>query len=270
MTPIGLDTGIDVPDSSVGREPRLARHRVVFWPRTKAPLLLLTNQRDGARAAFGKVRVLGPKTAGVSSLGRDTNRPAYLPSAFPSAQPAGNRLLAAYYDRPLFPENFSANEAYDEWSGRGLDDWVTYYEGATRLIEYLQYVGYNGLVMTVLADGSTIYPSRLLQPTPRYDTGAYFVSGQDPYRKDILELLFRLFDREAMQLIPALQFAAPLPALEEELRRGNPAEKVGIVPVDAQGRSWLTVHGAQGARAVLQSAECAGAGRNAGRGTRAL
>ncbi len=27
--------------------------------------------------------------------------------------------------------------------------WVTYFEGATRLVEYLQYVGYNGLVMTV-------------------------------------------------------------------------------------------------------------------------
>ncbi|HVU89030.1 MAG TPA: family 10 glycosylhydrolase [Pirellulales bacterium] len=245
MTPIGLDTGIDVPDTAVSREPRLARHRVAFWPRTKAPLLLLTNQREGSRAAFGKVRVIGPKAAGVSNLGRDTSRPAYLPSAFPANQPGGNRLLAAYYDRPLFPENFSASEAYDEWSGRGLDDWVTYYEGAARLVEYLQYVGYNGLVMTVLADGSTIYPSKLLQPTPRYDTGAYFVSGQDPYRKDILELLFRLFDREGMQLIPALQFAAPLPALEEELRRLRNGEKSGIVPVDAQGRSWLAVHGAR-------------------------
>ncbi len=52
--------------------------------------------------------------------------------------------------------------------------------------------------MTVLADGSTIYPSRLLEPTPRYDTGVYFASGQDPYRKDVLELLFRLFDREGL------------------------------------------------------------------------
>ena len=35
MTPIGLDTGIDVPDTAVSREPRLAKHRVAFWPRTK-------------------------------------------------------------------------------------------------------------------------------------------------------------------------------------------------------------------------------------------
>ncbi|HEY4310625.1 MAG TPA: family 10 glycosylhydrolase [Pirellulales bacterium] len=244
MTPIGLDTGVYVPDDAVGSEPRLAKHRIVFWPRTRTPLLLVTNQREGARSTFGKVRVIGPRGAGVSNLGRDVSRPAFLPSAFPASQPAGSRLLAAYYDRPLFPENFSANEAYDEWSDRGLDDWVTYYEGATRLVEYLQYVGYNGLVMSVLADGSTIYPSRLLEPTPRYDTGSYFVSGQDPYRKDVLELLFRLFDREGMQLIPSLQFAAPLPALEEA-RRARVAGGEGIVPVDAEGHDWLSVHGAR-------------------------
>ena len=150
-------------------------------------------------------------------------------------------MLAGFYDRPLFPENFSANEAYDEWSGRGLDDWVTYYEGATRLVEYLQYVGYNGLVMTVLADGSTIYPSRLLEPTPRYDTGVYFASGQDPYRKDVLELLFRLFDREGLQLIPSLQFSAPLAELEA-LKRRNEEEAVGVAPIDADGKPWLAEH----------------------------
>ena len=206
---------------------------------------MLTNQRDGTRAVFGKVRVIGPKAASVSGLGRDASRSAYLPLAFPANQPAGNRLLAAYYDRPLFPENFSASEAYDEWSGRGLDDWMTYYEGATRLVEYLQHVGYNGTVMTVLADGSTIYPSRLLQPTPRYDTGAYFVSGQDPYRKDVLELLFRLFDREGMQLIPALQFAAPLPRSRKNCGRRTRAKRRARCPSTREGRSWLTVHGAR-------------------------
>jgi hypothetical protein len=44
------------------------------------------------------------------------------------------------------------------------------------------------------ADGSTIYPSEVLEPTPRYDTGVFFATGQDPRRKDALEVLFRLFD----------------------------------------------------------------------------
>ncbi len=44
-------------------------------------------------------------------------------------------------------------------------------------------------MLAVLADGSTIYPSARLEPTPRYDTGAFFASGQDPVRKDVLEML---------------------------------------------------------------------------------
>ena len=41
---------------------------------------------------------------------------------------------------------------------------------------------YNALVVSVLSDGSTIYPSRFLEPTPRYDTGVFFTSGQDPVK----------------------------------------------------------------------------------------
>jgi len=241
VTPIGLDSGVYLPDESVAGEPRLARHRLIFWPRTKTPLLVLTNQRHGSRAVFGKVRVLGPKASVSAPLGRDTSRAPYLPPAFASKAPSGNRLMAGYYDRPLFPENFSATEGLDEWSGRGLDDWVTFYEGASRLVEYLHYVGYNGLIMTVLADGSTIYPSQLVEPTMRYDTGAFFISGQDPMRKDVLELLMRMFDREGLQLVPAMQFAAPLPALEG-LRRDSERAAIGIELIGPQGKRWVDAH----------------------------
>src|SRR6185295_17878695 len=98
VAPIGLDSGVYSPDESAGSEPRLARHRLIFWPRTKTPLLVLTNQRHGSRSVFGKVRVIGPKASVAAPLGRDTSRAAYLPPAFASA-PGGNRLLAGYFDR---------------------------------------------------------------------------------------------------------------------------------------------------------------------------
>ncbi len=110
MTPIGLDTGVCVPMTQRAASPDWQNIGSSSGRRTRTPLLLVTNQREGSRAVFGKVRVIGPKAASVSNLGRDTSRPAFLPRAFPSAEPKGNRLLAAYYDRPLFPENFSANE----------------------------------------------------------------------------------------------------------------------------------------------------------------
>ena len=83
-------------------------------------------------------------------------------------------------DRPLLAENFSAAESLDAWSGRSLHDWNTFRDGGLRLVEYLHYVGYNGLMISVAADGSAIYPSATLEPTPRYDTGVFFGTGPGP------------------------------------------------------------------------------------------
>ena len=191
----------------------------------------------------------------------------------PTAPRPNRRLLAAYLDRPLIPENFSANECLDPWSGRSLDDWWTFYEGGTRLVEYLNHAGYNGLMLAVLADGSTIYPSTLLEPTPRYDTGAFFASAQDPVRKDVLEMLLRLFDREDLQLIPTVEFAAPLPELEAIRRAGGP-DAEGIEWIGADGTAWCASSAAAARTgALLQrapSARAAGDARRAAGVGRAL
>jgi len=232
LMPIGLDSGVDVPDETVG-SPGAARwrtHRLIFWPRTTSPLVLMANRRDEVPAYYGKIRVLA---------GWDRLPPAA--SVTEAPEPGERRMLAGYLERPLFPENFSAPEALDRWSGRSLDDWSTFYDGSTRLVDYLRHVGYNGLMLTVLADGSTIYPSRILEPTPRYDTGVFFATGQDPVRKDVLEALFRLFDREGMQLIPTLDFGTPLPELET-LRRQQDPQSVGLEWIGPDGATWLQSH----------------------------
>ena len=158
-----------------------------------------------------------------------------LPRTLPDRAAANRRLLAAYLDRPLIPENFSADECLDPWSGRSLDDWWTFYEGGTRLVEYLNHAGYNGLMLAVLADGSTIYPSTLLEPTPRYDTGAFFATAQDPVRKDVLEMLLAAVrPRGAATDSRRVEFAAPLPELEAIRRAGGP---------DAEGIEWIGADG---------------------------
>ena len=232
LSPIGLDSGLDSAPEAVGSAgtPRWQRHRVVFWPRTATPMLLMTNGREHSPAVYGKIRVLmaGEQLARLAPERTGGNR----------------RLMAAYLDRPLIPENFSADECLDPWSGRSLDDWWTFYEGGTRLVEYLHYAGYNGLMLGVVADGSTIYPSKQLSPTPRYDTGVFFATGQDPVRKDVLEMLLRLFDREDLQLIPAVEFASPLPELEAIRRIGGP-DAQGIEWIGADGTSWCAASAPQ-------------------------
>ncbi len=223
MTSIGLDSGIYTIEEASPASPKMLRHRIIFWPRTKTPLVLLSNRRDGSRAVFSKIRVLAGPTK--------------LPRSFPVGD-LPERLLAGYFSRPLVPENFGAAETLDAASGRSLKDWQTFYQGASRLVEYLNYVGYGGQMLTVMADGSTIYPSALVEPTPRYDNGIHFEAAQDPMRKDALELMLRLFDREGLKLIPALQFAAPLPELETRLRIGG-EEAVGIQLIGPDGTPYV-------------------------------
>jgi hypothetical protein len=228
VLPIGLDSGIDVVPAGAGATPKVLRHRLVFWPQTKAPVVLLTNRRSGQGAWFGKISLQsGPVTLP--------------PLRFPPTN-VPHRMVAACLERPLITENFSAGEALDPATGRTLDDWVTFYFATTRLVEYLQHTGSGVIMLPVLSEGSTLYPSELLEPTPRYDTGQFFESGQDPMRKDVLELLLRVCDRAGVQCIPTLQFTTPLPELERQ-RLLDPVNAIGIEPLGPDGRPIIVRRG---------------------------
>ncbi len=232
VVPIGLDSGVVVDNEASDQPAEWARHRLVFWPKTESPLVLLTNQRNDTAAVYGKIRVLGGPTR--------------LPSrrAAVNASTSG-RLWAAYMDRPLLPENFSTVQKVDRWSGRCLDDWTTFYQSATRTADYLEYAGFNALVLTVAGEGSSLYPSNVLDPTPRHDTGVFFNTALDPVRKDVLELIAQEFDRRELSLIPAVQFNTPLPKIEALLRGGT--DTVGLQLVGPDGRRYRPGHGRLGA-----------------------
>jgi hypothetical protein len=224
VSPIGLHSGVDVAAPMDAASSGTERHRLIFWPRTNTPFLLVANRRDDAPAILGTLRVL--------------SGPASLP-ARPVADAEDARLMALYFDRPLLVEAFSASDALDAGSGRSLTDWVTFYQAGLRLVEYLKHTGHNGAMISVWHEGGAIYPSGLLQSTPKYDSGVFFASGQDPVRKDVLEMLLRLFDREGLTLVPALQFATPLPELEALRRRQTlPPAASGLELVAADGQSW--------------------------------
>lgn len=227
VQPIGLDSGVVVVNEGSLGSSGWVKHKLYFWPRTKMPLVLLTNRSLSQPAFYGKIRVL--------------SGPAQLPPFEAADKMPSERTFAALWNRPLFPEQFGAAEAIDTWSGRPLDDWQTMYDGASRLVEYLRHTGYNGATVSVWSDGSSLYPSNLLQPTPRYDTGMFFDAGHDPRRKDVAELLARLCDREGIRLMMQLQFASPLPALEEQLRNSN-EDPAGIALIGAEGKPYTSVY----------------------------
>ena len=220
--------GIHVPPESEKNIGVVKQHRVVFWPNGTNPQILLRNRQDQGNCRYGTVRVAA-LTGGLPEF------------AIPDV-PYERRRLIAYIDRPSITSNFVASEAVDEVWNAGLQDWQTFYEAGRRLVDYLQHEGFDTAIVNVYSEGSTIYPSKLLQPNARFDNGVFFVSGQDLVRKDVLEMLFRLFDRAGIELVPALQFATPLPVLERQLKSGADGA-TGIRLVNTMGRTWIESHG---------------------------
>jgi len=224
VTTPNVDAGVFTEANPSAAEGETAVYRIVFWPRTRSPQLLLVNQHASLPAQFGKLTLLRHDDAAAAQESLEQ-------------QPGGERLVAGYISQPDFAANFGSAELLDAPSGLSVQNWSTFLGGAQRLAQYLKLCGYNGALVTVAADGSSLYPSDVWRPSPRYDTGLMASRAQDPTRKDVLEMLLRVFDREGLRLVPTLQLAAPLPRLEE--LRGADTDNAGISLVDHTGNTWL-------------------------------
>ena len=201
-----------------------ASRRLVFWPQTRSPVLLLANRSSEDVAYYGAIKLL---SEGISSDEAGT-------SAVPGPS---SRLLAAYLSSADWIRAFGDAGHYDSASGLAITDWNAVLSASRRLAQRVKASGYNGVVACIAADGSTLTPLAAFGSSPRYDNGRLASDGSDPIRKDVVEALLRIFDREGLQLVPAIRLSAPLPALEPLLHVDQPAQ-TGVVWVDAHGQSW--------------------------------
>ncbi|HEX4071509.1 MAG TPA: family 10 glycosylhydrolase, partial [Planctomycetaceae bacterium] len=231
-----LDSGVAAGPSleiSTDRDPAGAsthvRRQVLFWPHVREPVLLIHDAGTGRPIEIAHVEVHELATPQIHKIAQ-------------AASVFHERLVGPYMSKPTFAASFGAPQPFDGIERRNVDDWETFHAAAIRVAEFLRRHGDNSLMLAVVADGTTIYPSAFLDPSPRYDTGLLSSSGQDPLRKDIVELVYRIFDREGFVLVPELQFCSPLPALERQLADGGP-EADGIELIDADGRTWRESRG---------------------------
>lgn len=228
LVPIGIDTAVEitVSDGDSGDEGPVVRHVVPFHARVERPVLLLHT--------IGSLAPIAARRIEVFAVDGEPKR-----TVAPVERTSGRRLVGPYLHRPLLPEAFSAPEAFDADTQRSLDDWTTFDVATRRFTEYLHRSGNNAALLAVMADGSTIFPSRHLQPALRYDTGLHLTTGRDPLRKDVVELLLRRFDRERLALVPMLRFSTALPELER-LRSRQSGDGLSLVHED--GRTYREVH----------------------------
>jgi hypothetical protein len=222
-----LDSGIVVTDAEADRPAAISKQRIIFWPKTKTPLLVLTNPRPTGRAVFGKIRVLGPKGSALAMpLTKANTTPILLPRA-PGVTDESPRLALAYCDQPFLSEELTNDLA-------AAEDWSTFYHGARHMANYLEHVGYGGVMLNVAAEGSTLYPSRL-RPSQRLDAGRLRASGEDPVRKDVLEVVLRALDRANLRCVPMLDLSGMIPELEDYLALHDDVADLGARWIGPEG-----------------------------------
>ena len=201
----GADSGVYIPNSIAVKnsdDQKTGRHRITFWPNSENVYLLLVNQSSDSAAQFGKITIL----AGPNQLPIEDD--------IVAMNQDGNRKRLAYYQSPSFIDDFGVRKFFDPTVGQSVDDWVAFYQGTSRLIAYLKSNHYQGAVVTVTAEGSSIYPDLLSNNTPAHDSGIFLSQGQDPFRKDVLRMMLKMFERENLTLVPAFTFSHPLKDIE--------------------------------------------------------
>ncbi len=181
-----LEGGIQVTEEASG----LAEYRLAFWPKTSNPQLVFYNPNPDHVASIAQVDIL----AGPDSLSSLTESEKKKRSTEP-------RMVAMQLDGMQWFEQFGVASAFDAEANRSLADWNTLYTACKRLAEYCHWAGYNSVVVSGMTDGGTLYPSRSIRGNARLDQGMFFSDGRDPIRKDVLELMMQLFDREGLRLI---------------------------------------------------------------------
>ncbi len=197
----------------------MGRHRFVFWPHTRAGVVVVSNAAVRTPLHIGRIRLLaGPER---------------LPPTPAVAPRAARRLMG------LVPEpdvsRFGGSLRVDPATGRGVTDWQGLLTGYRAIGQWIAAQGGDGAVVTMAADGGAAWPSASLHSSPRWDSGGSFAGRLDPAPKDALALACRLFARENLALVPAVAGTGPLPVIDALLADAR-VDRTGLLCIGADGR----------------------------------
>lgn len=225
LFPTSLDFGFVVGDEPFGDRAAgvVRRYAVLFWPRTKTPTILLTNRSSETAAAFGQIRVYraedSPNVASPSSR--------------------GGRSFALALTQTNLCDQFAAARQPSTFGVRGSEDWQTFDDATSRALRYLQTSNFDATALAVVADGTALYPSALLAPTPRADGGVFLPTGSDATRKDVLSLTLQKFESRRVSFVPLVRLNAPIPTLEARLRQIHSPNATAEERAASEGIEWI-------------------------------
>jgi hypothetical protein len=198
-------------------------HQLVFWPQTKSPNVSLYLQAPAGIAAVKKIRLL--------------ELPQGLPLLdLPDANPQ-RRLFGLYLDNPDQWASWGSARGVDPATNLPLDDWRTFLLSMSHIAEYARFAGYNCIQPTVVGQGGAMYPSKLLDANYRLDSGFVADSAPDPMRKDAVELLLRICQRNRLGVVPSMRLDGAIVELDRKVKEIEP-QSSGVLLVSRDGQTW--------------------------------
>ena len=172
--------------------------KVLVWPHTNSPLLLVSNPSTIKSAGIERIRIY-----------RQSN----------SKQPkTSQRQLSLRWRNPELEKAVGASLSPSPGKLYEYADLQTRYEVAQRIADQVQISGANGAVIPLNDRGGALTSVPSLSGTPRFDMATWALGTSDLPAIDPLELLLLEFDRRRLDLTPCVSLSSPLPLLEKRRR----------------------------------------------------
>lgn len=206
------DGGFRVPQPLAGEAPTLRRHRFIFWPRTRSPVIVLSNPAQHQPATIGQLRVL----TGPRRLAREA----------PTDGEPGSRRIYAHLPRPsVVPVAATGGSA----------GWVGWYDDLRQAVAWLGTQLAEGVAVEVYAAGAGLWQSTATAEGLRWDA-----QWDDPTPVwnggDRLTLVREVCRSTGLKLVPTLRFDGPLPSIERQLADSGAATGLLCIGRDGQPR----------------------------------
>lgn len=210
------DGGFRVPQPLAGESPTLRRHRFIFWPLTRSPVIVLSNPAQHQPATIGQLRVL----TGPRRLARE---------AAAGGKPAGRRIYAHLPRQSVVPVASTGSGG----AAGGSAGWVGWYDDLRQAVAWLGTQLAEGVAVEVYAGGAGLWQStataEALRWDPQWDDPTPVWNGGDR-----LTLVSQVCRSAGLKLVPTLRFDGPLPGIERQLVDSDAA--TGLLCIGRDGR----------------------------------
>ncbi|MCL2744797.1 MAG: hypothetical protein FWE67_13195, partial [Planctomycetaceae bacterium] len=243
-----------IPRFKISADNPVLSHKVIFYPKTKHPVLLLSNRSKKDLACFGRISVSRITEEPDTTLSNHQSRVIPLPGAsLPESQDnksdgdkferkVPRRLFAAYLHQLDLSKFFMRNvpAVHSNYPNETFfpADWNAFYNGTLQLTDLLKRNGYNGIMFNACSRHAVLYRSVILHYGSKEHVG-----GAQTSTKDALKLAAQMFERERITFIPSVDFNMLLPSIENKIHYEPELAKQLLAPDSTAAKTKVGMNG---------------------------